>query len=350
MIIFTLHPTDDSTEQTRRRNLIDNLHLEVARIQPTPTSAHRRPRINIPDELQRSSHVFVQQGGVQPSLSTPYVGPYRVVSRQQDSFRVAIPGAPTESINIARLRPAIMPSDDNVDPPQDPPTPPRPGRRPRPPSNPPPASDRRTRSAPPAPPANPTHDQDPPNYDPGQGTSAQARARTRSPSPDEEDDYLSKLRRLQNWPTDSDSDSNDEQENHEPPVTVPSPPARNLPPTESSDPTPGHVPADENLAAYPCDPPSGPCQNPKFDPPRRFTTPRERTFSDRGGQVPRQAFRDNSKPHQRTRFFTKPQERKFSKRPNVSYAASLAAIMADHLKLKSSNINQVKSSQNFQSP
>ena len=340
--LLSQHPTDENSEHEQRRNLRENLHLEVARIQPTPTSAHRRPRVNIPDELRRASHVFVQRGGVQPTLATPYVGPYRVVSRQQDSFRIAIPGAPTESVNIARLRPAVLPSDDdNENPPRDPPSPPRPGRRPRPPNNPPPASDRRTRSAPPAPPPPPPpptgqdFDSDPLAYDPGQGTSAQARSRTRSPSPDEEDEYLSRLRRLRNWATDSDDENETEQQiNEPPPVAVPSPPARLLSQEEAADPAPGHVPADENLAQCPCEPPGGPCANPKFDPPRRFTSPRERTFSDRGGQIPQQAFRsDGSRPRQKTHFFTKPHERKFSKRPNISYASSLAAIMASHLNI-----------------
>ena len=330
--LLSHHPSDDNSEDAHRRNLLDNLHLEVARVQPTPTSAHRRPRVHIPDELRRCTHVFIQRGGVRPTLSTPYVGPYRVVSRHQDSFRIAIPGSPTESINIARLRPAVLPSEDNVDPPSDPPSPRRPGRRPRPPNNPPPASDRRTRSAPPPPtPPNQNFDADPLAYDPGQGTSAQARARTRSPSPEEEDDYLSRLRRLRNWATDSDDeDETEHQTNEAPPVAIPSPPARPLSRSDAADPTPGHVPADENLAECPCDPPSGPCASEKFRPPRRFTSTRERTFSGRGGPVPQEAFNDrNTRP----RFFTKSHERKFSKRPNISYASSLAAIMAKHLDL-----------------
>ena len=46
------------------------------------------------------------------------------------------------------------------------------------------------------------------------------------------------------------------------------------------DPHDGHVPPDENLAACPCDPPSGPCEG-KF-----FTPRRHRHFSKSGGPVP----------------------------------------------------------------
>ena len=172
-------PADDTGAQEQRQRLLDNLRLEVARVQPTPTSAHRRPAVHLPEDLQTATHVFVRRGGVQPSLATPYVGPYRVISRRESSFRIAIPGAQSENINVARLRPAIMPGDDDQNPPSEPPSPPRPGRRPRPPQAPPTPSDRRTRQA--------ASRQSPPAFDPGEGTSAQAREQTDPLSSDEDD-------------------------------------------------------------------------------------------------------------------------------------------------------------------
>ena len=333
------HECDDNREHEDRQRLLDNLRLEVSRIQPKPTSAHRHPNVSIPDELRRSSHVFVRRGGVQTSLATPYVGPYRVISRHQDSYKIAIPGNPSENINIARLRPATMPGDDNQDPPSEPPSPPRPGRRPRPPANPPPPSNRQTRNRQP-PAATPLH-ADPLAYDPGQGTSAEARARTRSISSDEEDDYLHRLRRLRNWGPSDDDSSVDQHSQEPPPVAVPAPPAREASPTP--DPTPGHVPPDENLAACPCDPPSGPCENPKFDPPRRrFTTQQERTFSNRGGPVPFSPADDRTHPPQspnigqqsrQNRFFSNPKPNNFSfrrRRPDVN---AFFNILSDHLSI-----------------
>ena len=40
-----------------------NLRLEVARMQPKPTSAHRKPAIYIPPELADATHVFIRRGG-----------------------------------------------------------------------------------------------------------------------------------------------------------------------------------------------------------------------------------------------------------------------------------------------
>ena len=75
------NPSDDTQEREQRKHLLDNLRLEVARVQPKPTSAHRRPRVNLPEELQTASHAFVRRGGYQTSLATPYVGPYRIIDR-----------------------------------------------------------------------------------------------------------------------------------------------------------------------------------------------------------------------------------------------------------------------------
>ena len=172
--VLSSGPRNEAEEHEQRRRLLDNLRLEVARVQPKPTSAHRRPNVHLPDELRRSTHVFVRRGGVQPSLATPYVGPYRVLNREESSFRIAVPGAQSENVNIARLRPAILPGDDDDQTAaSDPPTPPRPGRRPRRPQNPPPPSDRQTRSA------------NADIEDPGEGTSGQARERT-NPVPDDD--------------------------------------------------------------------------------------------------------------------------------------------------------------------
>ena len=97
-------------------------------MQPIDTSAHRRPHLHIPDSLQDCSHVFVRRGGVQSSLASPYIGPYRVVSRSAHNFKLSIPGKGTETVAIARLKPAVTSDDAEEDP--DPPTPPPPGRRP----------------------------------------------------------------------------------------------------------------------------------------------------------------------------------------------------------------------------
>ena len=245
--------TNDRDTNQQRQNLLANMRLEVERLQPTQTSAHRRPDVRVPEEVDTATHVFVQRGGVQPSLTAPYEGPYGVVGRTAHGMKVNLPGRGTETVALARIKPAFVSNEQDQDEePQDsdndaPPSPHppggSPGRRTGPPTNQrPPASDRSTRSAPPAPPLNPTLNPDPLAYDPGEGTSAQARARTRAVSPDEEDEYLSRLRRLRNWgPPSSDSDDgndSDPQSNQAPPVAVSAPVPQTRPPPSLQPPPP----------------------------------------------------------------------------------------------------------------
>ena len=123
-------PTDQRLAQ-QRETALANLRLEVARLQPTETSAHRRPLIHLPEDLNDCSHVFVRRGGVQASLASPYIGPFRVISRNNLNFKVAVPGRPNETVSISRVKPAYSAVDDAEE--AAPPSPPPPGRRPRPP-------------------------------------------------------------------------------------------------------------------------------------------------------------------------------------------------------------------------
>ena len=127
-------PTLTDEELLRQqRSTLSNVRVEVERLQPTATSAHRRPQVNVPDELSTATHVLVRKG-VQPSLTAPYEGPYEVVSRHPNGFRLRLPGRGTDIVALARLKPAIVALDDQRDENEDndvtPPSPPPPGRPP----------------------------------------------------------------------------------------------------------------------------------------------------------------------------------------------------------------------------
>ena len=134
-LVQAADPADDNL-QRRQASTLANLRLEVARLQPTQTSAHRTPRVFIPENMETTSHVFVRRGGVQSTLSTPYEGPYRVTSRTPTGYRVRLPGGRTELIALNRLKPAFVSGEDvpGEEPPDldnsQPPSPPPPGRRP----------------------------------------------------------------------------------------------------------------------------------------------------------------------------------------------------------------------------
>ena len=84
---------------SQRQAALSDLQLEVSRLQPTQTSAHRRPLVRMPEDLNNCTHVFVRRGsnGLHACLASPYVGPYRVIARNAVNFKVAIPGRTSES-------------------------------------------------------------------------------------------------------------------------------------------------------------------------------------------------------------------------------------------------------------
>ena len=128
-------PPDMTDEELLRaqRSAQANLRVEVERLQPKPTSTHRTPRVNIPDELSTATHVLVRKG-VQPSLTSPYEGPFKVVSRTPTGFRLQFPGRGTDIIALSRLKPAFIAQEDERDEEAvddvTPPSPPPPGRPP----------------------------------------------------------------------------------------------------------------------------------------------------------------------------------------------------------------------------
>ena len=298
-LLSTQPPTEEEAAE-QQPNFLNNLRLEVARLQPTATSTHRRPRVHIPEELRTATHVMVRKGGVQPSLQAPYSGPFKVISRQENAFRVAMPGGRPENISISRLRPAVLPTDeDNLEvTPSPPPSPQRPGRRPRRPGNPPPPSTRRTRSS--------ARDNEDPLSDDNLDQRLN-RLRSQQPVSDNEpnNDVASESssippatrrghKRTRALSPSSEEDSEPEQDaspHSPPPIALPVPPAPVGPPIP--DPHGGHVPPDPNLAACPCEPPAGPCA----PVPRRFTSRRERTFSNRGGPIPISEDDDDPPPN-----------------------------------------------------
>ena len=138
------NPVNDELMSRQRASALAALRVEVARLQPVPTSAHRKPLVHIPQELSSCTHVFVRRGGVQSTLASPYVGPFRVVDRNDVNFIIAVPGRPNETVSICRIKPCYSSFDDAED--AEPPPPPPRGRPPRPPSNPsPPRRNRRRR-------------------------------------------------------------------------------------------------------------------------------------------------------------------------------------------------------------
>ena len=89
---------DNNELERQRQSTLANLRLEVERLQPTQTAAHRIPNVHIPEDLQNATHVMVRRGGVNPPLTQPFEGPFRIDSRTQTGVKIHLPGRGIEEI------------------------------------------------------------------------------------------------------------------------------------------------------------------------------------------------------------------------------------------------------------
>ena len=105
-------PNQDGELDRQRQNTLANLRLEVERLQPTQTSAHRIPNVHVPKDLQTATHVMVRRGGVTPPLTQPFQGPFRIESRTPTGIKIHIPGRGIEEVALARVKPAYAENSD----------------------------------------------------------------------------------------------------------------------------------------------------------------------------------------------------------------------------------------------
>ena len=93
------NPAMESKLAHQRAAALADLRIEVSRLQPVQTSAHRRPLVHIPEGLDQCTHVFVRRGASGPNatLLSPYVGPFCVVAQNTVNFKVLVPGRGDET-------------------------------------------------------------------------------------------------------------------------------------------------------------------------------------------------------------------------------------------------------------
>lgn len=90
-------------------DFVKRLRTFMQMIRPTPTSDHSRTKVFVHPELTVCTHVFLRTDTVKPTLTPPYQGPFRVVSRQPKHFVIDFKGKEL-SVSIDRLKPAFLPA------------------------------------------------------------------------------------------------------------------------------------------------------------------------------------------------------------------------------------------------
>lgn len=95
-------------------DFISDFRALMQKIKPTDTAHHSTPRTFVSKNLQSSTHVFVRNDSIRPTLTHPYDGPYPVLKRFDKFFTILIRGRQS-NINIDRLKPAFTETSDLSD-------------------------------------------------------------------------------------------------------------------------------------------------------------------------------------------------------------------------------------------
>lgn len=97
---------DEHQSYRNETETVTDLRKDMAQLRPTNTSWHNKDRIFVHAELRTATHVFVRNDSVRPSLTLPYNGPYEVVERSPNYFKLRI-GTHMKNVSIDRLKPAF---------------------------------------------------------------------------------------------------------------------------------------------------------------------------------------------------------------------------------------------------
>ena len=87
---YALLASSHLNDKTADHAQIDNLRRTVRDLAPCRPSKHNNPTSYVPADLQSCEYVFVREDTHKPPLSSPYRGPFLVLSRTDKRFRVQL--------------------------------------------------------------------------------------------------------------------------------------------------------------------------------------------------------------------------------------------------------------------
>uniref|UniRef100_A0AAG5DQR2 Integrase catalytic domain-containing protein n=1 Tax=Anopheles atroparvus TaxID=41427 RepID=A0AAG5DQR2_ANOAO len=101
-------------------DLMRSLQQAIEHLQPPATTWYSKATTFVHSDLQASTHVFLRNDTIRPALTSPYLGPYQVLSRNDKTFQILVKGKPI-TVSIDRLKPCYLPKDGTNDPTATPP-------------------------------------------------------------------------------------------------------------------------------------------------------------------------------------------------------------------------------------
>lgn len=102
----------ESSPSTNEHEFIKHFRQTMSKLRPVPTSFHgNNNKFFIQKQLNDSTHVFVRDDRIRGSLERPYIGPFKVLKRNNKYFKIDINGKP-DNVSIDRLKAAFLDSND----------------------------------------------------------------------------------------------------------------------------------------------------------------------------------------------------------------------------------------------
>lgn len=99
--------TSQSSNYLEPSAYVEKLRNTFANIKPIPHRKNNHRKIFVFKELNNCSHVFIRNDMVRKPLTPTYNGPYRVLQRNNKTFKVQLPNRQVE-VSIDRLKPAFL--------------------------------------------------------------------------------------------------------------------------------------------------------------------------------------------------------------------------------------------------
>lgn len=93
---------------------VNEFRTAMEKLRPTETAHHSNQQTFVSKDLFSSSHVFVRNDSIRPSLTHPYDGPYLVLKRNSKYFTLRIRNR-NSNISIDRLKPFFSTTSDVSD-------------------------------------------------------------------------------------------------------------------------------------------------------------------------------------------------------------------------------------------
>lgn len=93
-----------------KADFVTDLMEAMQSIQPASSSHHGNAKVFVPNDLEKTSFVFVRNDKIRPSLCPPYTGPHKVLDRGNKYMTINMNGR-SSKISIDRLKPAHLLTD-----------------------------------------------------------------------------------------------------------------------------------------------------------------------------------------------------------------------------------------------